>query len=144
MTTTKTLRSVFSWRTSSRNALGQDGGKEGGQTTKTRANIKGYQQRWSSSVQVVTLSHLHLTQPIHSLILDLMKTPQRWRTSRIYVIVSFAILTLFDVVTSFCDVNWRHDVIPIRMLNGSVVRAQTHTHTDKRFWFYALDRWRGR
>ncbi len=40
-----------------------------------------------------------------------MKTPQRGRTSRVYVIVVSAILTSFVVMTSFCDINWRHDVI---------------------------------
>ena len=48
---------------------------------------------------------------IARIIVPHMKTPQRWRTFRIYVIVVFAILTLFDVMTSFCDVTWRHDVI---------------------------------
>ena len=37
-----------------------------------------------------------------------MKTPQHWRTSRVYVILVFAILMLFDVMTSFCDITRRH------------------------------------
>ncbi len=40
-----------------------------------------------------------------------MKMPEHWRTSRVYVIVVFAILTLFDVMTSFCDATWHHDVM---------------------------------
>ncbi len=82
-----------------------------------------------------------------------MKTTQRWCTSRVYVIVVFAILMLFEVMTSFCDVTWRHDVILWRhtkswhhldidqlddhtkfrvgISNGSAVSVQTNRRTER-------------
>ena len=51
------------------------------------------------------------TLPACQLLLEMcswMKTPQRWRTSHVCVIIVSATLTLFGVMTSFCDVTWHH------------------------------------
>ncbi len=79
-----------------------------------------------------------------------MKTPQRWRTSRVYVIVVFAILTLFDVMTSFCDVTRRHIIgqdingLVLGVLMNWQTDGKTHRNTETQDRFYYLDRWRGR
>ena len=54
-----------------------------------------------------------------------MRMPQHWRTSHVYVIVVSAILMLFGVMTSFCDLNWRHGVILWRhMTSWRHIRGQ--------------------
>ncbi len=53
-----------------------------------------------------------------------MKTPQRWRTSRVYVIIVSATLTLFGIMMSFCDVN--------RLAMRALTNWQTDRHTETR------------
>ncbi len=58
---------------------------------------------WISCKTLVTIGHnirSYRSKNSTMTYITTMKMPQRWRTSRVYVTVVFAILTLFDVMTS--------------------------------------------